>query len=178
MPNSLQGLQNQLFAVFMLLTIFSNFCQQIMPHFVTQRALYEARERPSKTYSWQAFILSNILVEITWNSLMAVLIFVGWYYPIGLRQNAVEADQVAERGALMFLLILAFLIFAGTFTNMVTAGIETAEAAGNITNLLFSLSLIFCGYVTASSTLLAAPSISILSLPLREPQVSLSKSLY
>lgn len=152
-PNSLQGLQNQLFAVFMLLTIFSNFCQQIMPHFITQRALYEVRERPSKTYSWKVFILSNILVEIPWNFLMAVLVFVGWYYPIGLRQNAVEADQVAERGALMFLFILTFLTFAGTFTNMVVAGIETAEAAGNITNLLFSLSLIFCGVLATPSAL-------------------------
>lgn len=62
--NSLQGLQSQLFAVFVLLTIFSNFCQQIMPHFVSQRALYEVRERPIKTYSWKVFILSNILVEI------------------------------------------------------------------------------------------------------------------
>ena len=78
---------------------------------------------------------------------MAVLVFVGWYYPIGLRQNAVEAGQVGERGLLMFLFILTFLIFAGTFTNLVIAGIDTAEAAGNITNLLFSLSLIFCGYV-------------------------------
>lgn len=121
-----------------------------MPHFVTQRALYEVRERPSKTYSWKVFILSNILVEIPWNSLMAVLIFVGWYYPIGLRQNAVEADQVAERGTLMFLFILTFLIFSGTFTNMVIAGIDTAEAAGNIANLIFSLSLIFCGYVRSS----------------------------
>ena len=144
-PNSLQGLQDQLFAVFLLLTIFSNFCQQIMPLFVTQRALYEVRERPSKTYSWAIFLLSNILVEIPWNSLMAVLVFVGWYYPIGLRENAVEAGQVGERGVLMFLFILMFMIFAGTFTNMVIAGIETAEAAGNITNLLFSLSLIFCG---------------------------------
>ncbi|KAL8782451.1 MAG: hypothetical protein Q9213_005381 [Squamulea squamosa] len=152
-PNSLQGLQNQLYAVFMLLTIFSNFCQQIMPHFVTQRALYQVRERPSRTYSWQVFILSNILVEIPWNSLMAVLVFVGWYYPIGLRQNAVEADQVAERGALMFLFILAFLVFAGTFTNMVIAGIATAETAGNITNLLFSLSLIFCGVLVTPTAL-------------------------
>ncbi|KAL8834803.1 MAG: hypothetical protein Q9170_003599, partial [Blastenia crenularia] len=152
-PNSLQGLQDQLFAIFLLLTIFSNFCQQIMPHFVTQRALYEVRERPSKTYSWQVFILSNILVEIPWNALMAIIVFVSWYYPIGLRQNAVEADQVAERGALMFLFILAFMIFAGTFTNMVIAGIETAEAAGNITNLLFSLSLIFCGVLATPTAL-------------------------
>lgn len=81
---------------------------------------------------------------------MSVVVFLGWYYPIGLRQNAVEAGQVAERGVLMFLFILTFLIFAGTFTNMVIAGIETAEAAGNITNLLFSLSLICCGYVKSS----------------------------
>lgn len=130
----------------MLLTIFGNFCHQILPHFVTQRALYEARERPSKTYSWQVFILSNILIEIPWNALMALPLFVGWYYPIGLSSNAIEADQVAERGALMFLFILAYMIFAGTFTDMLIAAIETAEAAGNLTNLLFSLSLIFCGY--------------------------------
>jgi ATP-binding cassette subfamily G (WHITE) protein 2 (PDR) len=144
MPNSLQGLQNQLFAIFLLLTIFSNFAQQILPNFVTQRALYEARERPSKTYSWQVFMLSNIIVEIPWNSFMAVLVFVSWYYPIGLRQNSIEADQVAERGLLMFLFILTFLVFSSTFTHMVVAALET-EAAGNLTNLMFSLALIFCG---------------------------------
>lgn len=89
--------------------------------------------------------MTNILAEMPWNTLMALLIFVTWYYPIGLRQNAVDAGQVAERGGLMFLLIFAFLNFAGTFTHMVMAGLETAEAGGNITNLLFSLSLIFCG---------------------------------
>ncbi|XTI88346.1 ABC transporter-like protein [Cenococcum geophilum] len=152
-PNSLQGLQNQLYAVFMLLTIFSNFCSQIMPHFVTQRALYEVRERQSRTYSWKVFILSNILVEIPWNSLMAVLVFVSWYYPIGLRQNAVEADQVAERGALMFLFTLTFMIFAGTFAHMAIAGVKTAEGAGTIINLLFSLSLIFCGVLATPEAL-------------------------
>ena len=37
----------------MLLVVFPSLCQQIMPLFVTQRDLYEARERPAKTYSWQ-----------------------------------------------------------------------------------------------------------------------------
>jgi ATP-binding cassette subfamily G (WHITE) protein 2 (PDR) len=129
----------------MLLSIFTTFCNQIVPHFLAQRALYEVRERHSKTFSWQVFILSNVLVELPWNSLMALLIFVSWYYPIGLHQNAVEADQVAERGALMFLFILAFMLFAGTFTHMVIAGVETGEATGAIINLLFSFSLIFCG---------------------------------
>jgi ATP-binding cassette, subfamily G (WHITE), member 2, PDR len=65
---SLQSLQNQMFAIFMLLTIFGNMAQQIMPHFVTQRSLYEVRERPSKAYSWKVFMLSNIIVELPWNS--------------------------------------------------------------------------------------------------------------
>lgn len=129
----------------MLLTIFVNFCTQIMPHYIAQRALYEVRERQSKTFSWKVFILSNILVEIPWNTLMAFLVFLSWYYPIGLHRNAIEADQLNERGVLMFLFTWAFMVFAGTFTHMALAGVETADGAGAIVNLIFSLSLIFCG---------------------------------
>jgi ATP-binding cassette, subfamily G (WHITE), member 2, PDR len=134
-----------MFAIFMLMTIFGQLVQQIMPHFVVQRALYEARERPSKAYSWKAFMLANIFVEIPWNSLMAVFIFFCWYYPIGLYKNAERTDAVTERGALMFLFILAFLLFTSTFTALCIAGIETAETGGNIANLAFSLCLIFSG---------------------------------
>lgn len=153
-PNSLQGMQNQLFAIFMLLTIFGNLSQQILPHFATQRSLYEVRERPSKTYSWQVFILSNIIVELPWNSLMAVLIFVCWYYPIGLYKNALDAiggSQLNERGFLMFLFVWGFLMWTSTFTDMLIAGIEQPETAGNIGNLMFSLSLIFCGVLASPS---------------------------
>ncbi|GJP96864.1 ABC transporter Cdr4 [Aspergillus niger] len=144
-PNSIQGMQNQMFSVFMLMTIFGNLCQQIMPHFVTQRSLYEVRERPSKSYSWQAFMTANIFVELPWNTLMAVLMFVCWYYPIGLYNNAKPTDAVNERAGLMFLLIWVFLLFTSTFAHMIIAGIELAETGGNIATLLFSLCLIFCG---------------------------------
>ncbi|KAJ9113734.1 ABC multidrug transporter afr2 [Naganishia adeliensis] len=46
---SVQALQNQLFSVFLLFTIFGQMVEQMMPHFVIQRDLYEVRERPSKT---------------------------------------------------------------------------------------------------------------------------------
>ncbi|WXC60578.1 hypothetical protein SNK03_006457 [Fusarium graminearum] len=149
LSNSLHGLQNQMYAIFMLLVIFANVCSQIMPHYDAQRALYQSRESPSKTYSWQVFVLSNLLVEIPWNSLSALLIFVSWYYPIGLRHNALEVNEGPEREALMFLFILAFMNFAGTFTNMVLSAVGSAEAAGNLTNLLHSLSLIFCGILVS-----------------------------
>ncbi|KXT02246.1 hypothetical protein AC578_5083 [Pseudocercospora eumusae] len=140
-PNSLQGLQNQLFAVFLLLSVFPNLSNQIMPHMLTRRQLYEARERSAKTYSWQAFAMADALVEVPWNCLMAVIMFCAWYYPIGLQHNAEVAGQVVERGGLMFLFILAFMVYVGTFTSMVLAGVDSAEAAGIIMNLLFSFVL-------------------------------------
>lgn len=138
-----------MFAVFMLFTIFGQMVQQIMPPFVTQRALYEVRERPSKAYSWKAFMISNITVELPWNTLMAVIIFFCWYYPIGLYRNAEPTGAVTERGGLMFLYVWVFLLFTSTFTNMVIAAIETAETGGNIANLLFSLTLVFCGVLAS-----------------------------
>jgi len=61
----------------MLLVILVFTAYQSMPNFVTQRLLYEARERPSRTYSWKAFMLSMILVKIPWNSLAA-----GYNFPL------------------------------------------------------------------------------------------------
>ncbi|MGG6495547.1 UNVERIFIED_CONTAM: ABC transporter permease, partial [Bacteroidetes bacterium 56_B9] len=58
---TLQGMQNVIYGLFMVTTIFSTLVQQIMPLFVTQRSLYEVRERPSKAYSWVAFIIANIV---------------------------------------------------------------------------------------------------------------------
>ncbi|KAF7350492.1 hypothetical protein MVEN_01354800 [Mycena venus] len=151
--NDLQGLQNQLFSVFMLLILFGNLCQQIMPLFIEQRSLYEARERPSKAYSWMAFLLAQIIVELPWQLLASVLCYVSWYYPIGLYRNAIALHQVKERGALMFLFVSQFMLFTSTFSQMLVAGSETAEAAGNFGNLVFSFSLLFCGVLAAPSKL-------------------------
>ncbi|KAJ9109697.1 ABC multidrug transporter afr2 [Naganishia cerealis] len=148
---SIQSLQNQLFSIFMLFTIFGQLVQQIMPHFVTQRDLYEVRERPSKTYSWKVFMISNIIVELPWNSLMAVIIYFTWYYPVGFYKNA--GDDVHSRGFLMFLLVWAFLLFTSTFTHFIISFNQTAENGGNIANLLFSLCLIFCGVLASKDAM-------------------------
>ena len=125
--------------------MFSQLVQQIMPNFVTQRSLYESRERPSKTYSWKVFILSNIVVEVPWNMLVATVFFFCYYYPVGYYHNAIPTDTVNLRGAMMWLFIQVFFLFTSTFAIAMIAGMELAETAGNIANLLFSLCLIFCG---------------------------------
>ncbi|KAL0059529.1 Multidrug resistance protein [Marasmius tenuissimus] len=147
--NTRQGLQNQMFSIFMLMTMFGNLVNQIMPHFVTQRALYEARERPSKAYSWKAFMLANITAELPWNALAGSLMFFCWFYPIGLWKNAEPTNAVGERSVLLFLFLLSFMLFTSTFTHMIIAGMDSAEAGGGIANLLFSLTLAFCGVLVS-----------------------------
>ena len=151
--NSQQGLQNQMFSVFMLFTMSGNLIQQIMPQFVIQRALYEARERPSKAYSWKAFMLANIIVELPWNGLVALIMFFCWYYPIGLYRNAEAAGMLHERGGIMFLFCLMFILFCSTFAHLCIAGIELAETGANIANTLFTFILIFCGVLARPSTM-------------------------
>jgi ABC-type multidrug transport system permease subunit len=57
--NTIQGLQNQLYAIFMYMVLFQSLSDQIMPMFLPQRDLYEVRERPSKIYRWNSKSLSS-----------------------------------------------------------------------------------------------------------------------
>ncbi|GJN71555.1 hypothetical protein PLIIFM63780_006109 [Purpureocillium lilacinum] len=151
--NTQRGLRNQMFGVYIFLSIFPQLVNQIMPLFVSQRTMYEARERPSKAYSWKAFLVANIVVEIVWNSLLGVFCFVCWYFPIGLYRNAEWTDQVNSRGITMFLQVWIFFIFTSTFANMIIAAIQTAEVAGGIVNLLMIMMFAFCGVLAGPTDL-------------------------
>lgn len=133
-----------MFAVFMLLIVFPFLAYQTMPKYILQRDLYEVGECPSKTYSWAAFILAQIIVELPC-SLAAVLTFFPFYYLIGMNQNVVPTNAVTERGGLMFLLVWSFLMHCSTFTTMIVAAAATAEVGAILALLLFVICLIFCG---------------------------------
>ena len=151
MQNSQQGVENKIFGVFMLLSVFANVVAQILRIFEAQRNIFEARERPAKIYSWQAFLVANVTVELCWNTVMAVLMFVCWYYPIGLDHNTEGAT--AERGLLMALYMWAFMLFATSFSHLIIAGVENYETANTIGSLCFSLSLMFCGVLVPPASL-------------------------
>ncbi|TQN67413.1 ZEB2-regulated ABC transporter 1, partial [Colletotrichum shisoi] len=151
--NTQRGLQNQTFGVFIFITMFGQIAEQIMPVFVSQRTMYEARERPSKAYSWTAFLFANILVEMAWFSLIAVLSFVCWYFPIGLYRNAYPTDQVDSRGITMFLQVLMFFLFTSSFAHMIIVGMPSAEVAGGIVNLFSVMLFLFCGILSGPNEL-------------------------
>ncbi|KAK7538868.1 ABC-2 type transporter [Phyllosticta citricarpa] len=143
---SLQGMQNILFSVFMVSTIFSTLVQQVMPLFVTQRSLYEVRERPSKAYSWKAFLIANIVVEIPYQVLVGILVWACYYYPV-------NGIQSSERQVLVLLFCIQFFVYASSFSTACIAGLPDTETAGAIATTLFALMLTFNGVMQTPNAL-------------------------
>ncbi|KAK1756393.1 ABC transporter-like protein [Echria macrotheca] len=132
------GTRDVLFAVFMLTTIFTTLVQQIQPLFITQRSLYEVRERPSKTYSWKAFIIANIVVEMPWQILTGILTYACFYYPV-------VGIQSSSRQGLVLLFVIQLFIYASSFAHMTITALPDAQAAGGLVVLLTMMSTIFSG---------------------------------
>ena len=142
---SQQGLTNQMLSIFMFMTLVNPLIQQMLPHFVYQRALYEARERPSKTFSWLAWILAQITVEIPWQILIGTIAFLTWFYPVAFYNNMSITNTVSERTGLIWILCVTFYVWLSTFGQMCAAAVDAAEIGGNIASLFFTLGLNFCG---------------------------------
>ncbi|KAF4631295.1 hypothetical protein G7Y89_g6838 [Cudoniella acicularis] len=136
-----QGVQDVIFSIFMITTIFTTLVQQIMPRFILQRDLYEVRERPSKSYSWKAFLMANIIVEIPYQILLGIMVFGSYFYPIYTNGGIPSSEQQG----LILLLLVQFFVFASTFAHMLISALPDAETAGNIATLMFSLTLTFNG---------------------------------
>lgn len=148
-PLSIQGLQNQMFAIFELVSIVGQLADQQFPQFISQRSLYEARERRSKTYSWKVFMLSQILSEIPWYTLASVFMWALFYFPVGFYKNADAADQGTERGVLMWLLFWVFLMWVSTFAHFCISFAGSADDGGNVANFMFVLAFFFCGVLAS-----------------------------
>ncbi|PKS08034.1 hypothetical protein jhhlp_006646 [Lomentospora prolificans] len=145
--DSQQGFQNALFSIFLLCSIFPTLVNQIVPKFVVQRALYEVRERPSRSYGWQVFILSQILVEIPWHLLLGICAYASAYFPVFGTSGSSEA-----RG-LVLLFVVQLYIYAGSMAQMIIAAIENPGVATMLGTLMFGLSFIFSGVMQPPSAL-------------------------
>jgi ATP-binding cassette subfamily G (WHITE) protein 2 (PDR) len=169
--NTMQGLQNQMFGVFVFLFVLIQVIYQILPVFVVQRKLYEARERQSMTYDWKAFVLSNIFIEMFWNAvsqasrrhygristhtgqIMGIFCFLVWYYPVGFYNNAEWTDAVNIRAFHALLLIIVGFLIASTLAHLLIAGSPSEEIAGAFATLISIMLYAFCGILSGPKTL-------------------------
>jgi len=163
--SSQAGMSNVVYAIFMLTTIFSTLVQQvcamldgvsdqrpmltpnqIQPLFIAQRDLYEVRERPSKAYSWVAFLFANIIVEIPYQIVTAVLAWASYYY-------AVVGVQSSDRQILVLLLIIQLFLYASSFAHLTIVAMPDAQTASGIVTLGTLLMTVFCGVLQAPQAL-------------------------
>ncbi|KAK4141380.1 ABC transporter-like protein [Dichotomopilus funicola] len=144
--NDEAGMRNIIFSVFMVTTIFTTLVQQILPLFITQRSLYEVRERPSKTYSWRAFLFANIAVEIPYQIITGILTFASFYYPV-------VGIQASSRQGLVLLFMIQLFIYASAFAHMTIVALPDAQAAAAIVILLTMMSTIFSGVLQTRTAL-------------------------
>ncbi|PHH82186.1 hypothetical protein CDD82_6744 [Ophiocordyceps australis] len=140
------GTQDVIFSVFMITAIFSTLVQQIHPLFILQRSLYEVRERPSKTYSWKAFIIANVTVEMPWMALTGIMVWACFYYPV-------MGVQSSQRQGIVLLYMVSLFLYACSFAHMTIATMPDAHTAGSIVTILTTMSLIFNGVLQTPNAL-------------------------
>lgn len=110
-----------------------------MPKFVSQRSLYEVRERPSRVYSWQVFIMSQVLVEVPWQALLGVCVWASAFFPVFGTQGSSECK------GLVLLFIVQFYIYAGSMAQMVVSALDNPAMGAQIATLMFGLCFVFNG---------------------------------
>lgn len=113
---------------------------------MTQRSLYEVRERPSKAYSWTAFIIANILVEVPYQIITGLLIYACFYYPV-------VGVQSSDRQGLVLLFVLQLFLFASTFAQMTVVAMPDAHTASSVVTILTIMSILFSGVLQTADAL-------------------------
>ncbi|PSK38472.1 Brefeldin A resistance protein [Elsinoe australis] len=136
--DSVNDLQLSLFAVFNVLFVAPGVMAQLQPLFIARRDIYDAREKKSKMYSWQAFVTGLIVSEVPYLVICAVLYYVCFYYQTGF---PVSSDKA---GAVFFIIFIYEFIYTG-IGQFVAAYAPNAVSASLINPLIISMLVSFCG---------------------------------
>jgi ABC-type multidrug transport system permease subunit len=73
-----------MFTLYIILLIPPTVVNAVVPKFYQNRALWEARELPSRIYGWVAFCTAQIVAEIPIAVVSATIYWAAWYWPTGL----------------------------------------------------------------------------------------------
>jgi ATP-binding cassette subfamily G (WHITE) protein 2 (SNQ2) len=106
--NAYADLQNRVFTIFQFIFVARTFCllfahlhsltglagviAQTQPKFIANRDVFEAREKKAKLYSWWAFCFGEIVAEVPYLLVCALLYFAPWY--VDLQSPSIFADII------------------------------------------------------------------------------------
>ncbi|KAI0318679.1 pleiotropic drug resistance ABC transporter [Amylostereum chailletii] len=135
--DSIQGTQNKIFAVFLFTVVSVPLANQLQIKFIDARALYEARERQSRTYSWTALVTAQILAELPLNIIGQSLFFISWYWTVGFP---------SDRGGYTYLMVaIVFPMYYMTLGQATAAVAPSADIAALLFSFFYAFVLLFTG---------------------------------
>ena len=144
--NTAADMQNAMFSCFLIIMIPATVLNAVLPKFYSNRALWEAREHPSRIYGWVAFCTAEVLSEIPGSLLAGVLYWLLWYLPTGLPYDAPTAGYV-------FLMTLLFFLFQSSWGQWICAWAPSFTVISNILPCFLVIFCLFNGVVVPYSQL-------------------------
>jgi hypothetical protein len=111
--NSTTDLQSKAFSCFLVLMLVPEFINAISMRFIMNRDLWKAREGPSGVYGWIAFCTAQIVSEIPYAIISAVIFFVLYYFTVGL--------PLGFAAGYSFLMFFLFFLFATSWGQWIAA---------------------------------------------------------
>jgi ATP-binding cassette subfamily G (WHITE) protein 2 (SNQ2) len=114
--------------------------------------LWESRELPSRVYGWVAFSTANILCEIPYAVLFAVIYFVTWYYPVGFPYDSSTAGYVFFIILVYFVCprvrcILTVKLFIPSWAQWIAAFARDYTIVANILPFFLVMTLLISGVI-------------------------------
>lgn len=136
--NAYADLQNRVFTIFQFIFVAPGVIAQTQPKFIANRDIFEAREKKAKLYSWQAFCFGEIVAEVPYLLVCALLYFAPWYAVVGFSFKASIAGPVYAQ------MTLYEFLYTG-IGQFVAAYAPNAVFAALVNPLLIGVLVSFCG---------------------------------
>jgi ABC-type multidrug transport system ATPase subunit len=136
--NTVEGMQSRMFTSFLVLLFLPATMNAVLPKFYMDRALWEAREYPSRIYGWVAFCTASIVSEIPSAIVAGVIYFVLWYFATGLPTDSSTSGYV-------FLMTMLFFLFQTSWAQWICAWAPSFTVISNVLPFFLVVFSIFNG---------------------------------
>ncbi|CBF71034.1 hypothetical protein AN6581.2 [Aspergillus nidulans FGSC A4] len=140
LDNSIASMQNRMFSLFLIILLPPIFLNSTLPKFYMNRALWEAREYPSRIYGWVAFCTANVVAEIPAAIISATVYFLLWYFAVGFPVTASASGYV-------FLMTMLFFLFMASWGQWICAFAPSFTVISNVLPFFFVMTGLFNGVV-------------------------------
>lgn len=144
--NTIADMQNRMFTAFLIIIIPPTIVNGVVPKFYQNRALWEARELPSRIYGWVAFCNASVIAEIPFAILGGTLYWAIWYWASGLPTDSSTAGYV-------YLMTILFYLFQSSWGQWICAFAPSFTVISNVLPFFFVMFGLFNGVVRSYASM-------------------------